>query len=453
MSESDQRARGCARHGSLVFASILFPVDGAAYDTQMLSTAMVDVPVSTWLGCGAVAGYLLMMWTNPVSSSLRDGGRALRRYPSLWIVFGALGFGQALVELAVRAHLHAVLPAEERPALMWFREAWRDPQLWLAGSAESVWWLPHGELVAAVRESILSAVESLAGLFNCVVGSFPLSAIAAVLLVVNWRGSQGTLWRALRKRFGGAGWAVHLVLLICALAAMAKPLLYTSTRLVPFDWWLPWAAVAAWLSFIFEYLFGVCVQIYLLLVAFAWVRGLTFERIDLLHVAIRRFSFVMKWSLIILLLSSILIDAPLILKNFKPFAAYFPEDELFATRLPLARAALALFVLLGASVQITLTLHSESWRKALRDHLRFVAGNAWPFGWFLIIAGFHFWMIHALVTAVARGVGEGTSLWVVWQLLSPWLFGLVAGWLLASWVCVFKRAEPARADAAEPIRF
>jgi hypothetical protein len=346
-----------------------------------------------------------------------------------------------------------VLPAGERPVLVWFRAAWRDPQLWLTGSAESVWWLPHQEFVAAVRSSVLPAIESLAGLFNCVVGSFPFSAIAAVLLVLNWRGAQGTLFRALRKRFGWAGWGVHLALLICALAAIAKPLLYTGARLAPLDWWLPWAAVAAWLSFIFEYSFGVGVQIYLLLVAFAWVRGLGFQRIDLLHVAIRRFSFVMKWSLIILALSSILIDAPLILRNFQPFADFFPEDELFTTRLPLARAALALFVLLGASVQITLALHSESWRKALRHHLRFVARNAWPFGWFLIIAGFHFWMIHALTAAVARALGEGTFLWIVWQLFSPWLFGLVAGWLLASWVCVFKRGEPARVAATEPIRF
>lgn len=415
--------------------------------------AMVDVPVSTWLWSGAAMGYLLMMWTNPVKASLRDGARALRRYPSLWIVFGTLGFGQALAELGVRMHLHAVLPAADRPALMWFRAAWRDPELWLSGSAGSVWWLPHQEFVSAVHSSVLPAIESLAGLFNCMVGTFPLSAIAALLLVMNWHGAQGTLFRALRKQFGWAGWAVHAGLLICALAALAKPLLYTGTRLAPFDWWLPWAAIAAWISFIFEYSFGVCLQIYLLLVAFAWVRGLSFQRIDLLHVAIRRFSFVMKWSLIILLLSSILIDAPLILKNFEPFSDFFPDDELFATRLPLARAALACFALLGASVQIILTLHSESWRKALRNHLRFVARNAWPFGWFLVVAGFHFWMIQAVTAAVARGFGEGTSLWIAWQLLSPWLFGLIAGWLLATWVCVFKRGEPGRAPAAEPIRF
>jgi hypothetical protein len=419
----------------------------------MLSSGTDSLPAPVWLWSGVVVGYLLLIWTNPVRTSLRDGIRVLRRYPTLWIVFGALGFGQALAELGVRMHLHAVLPAEERPVLIWFRAAWRDPELWLTGSAESLWWLPRHEFVAAVHASVLPAIESLAGLFNCVLGTFPLSAIAALFFVANWRGAQGTLFRALRKRFGWAGWGLHLGLLLCALASIIKPLIYTGPLFASQNWWLSWIPVAAWLSFIFEYSFGVCVQIYLLLVAFAWVRGLTFQRIDLLHVALRRFSFVMKWSLIILLLSSILIDAPLILKNFAPFADFFPDDELFATRLPLARGALALFVLLGASVQLTLTLHSESWRKALRHHLRFVARNFWSFGWFLIIAGFHFWMSHALIHAIGRGLGEGTSLWIAWQLISPWLFGVVAGWLLAAWVCMFKRGEPERAGATEPIRF
>jgi hypothetical protein len=118
-----------------------------------------------------------------------------------------------------------------------------------------------------------------------------------------------------------------------------------------------------------------------------------------------------------------------------------------------ARAALALFALLGASMQITLTFHSESWRVALRHHLRFVARSWWPFSWFLIIAALHFLAVQALITNVARGVGEGTALWVLWRLLAPWLAGAVAGWLFAGWVCVFKRCEAARALDPEPIRF
>jgi lipoprotein-releasing system ATP-binding protein len=37
------------------------------------------------------------------------------------------------------------------------------------------------------------------------------------------------------------------------------------------------------------------------------------------------------------------------------------------------------------------------------------------------------------------GVGEGTALWVAWGLISPWIAGALGAWLLASWVCVYRR--------------
>ncbi len=410
-------------------------------------------PDLRWLLAGALAGYVLMMWTNPVRTALRDAWRAVRRYPALALVPGALGCAHAAFDLAMRGYLYTVLPEESRPVFLWVREAWHDPQLWLTGSPESLWWLPHGEFVRAVGASVLPAFESLAGLFNCLVGTFPLSAIAALLLFGNWRRHHTTLRVALRKRFGFAGFLIHGAILVCALAALAKPVMYAGARSVPLTLFVQWGPVVAWLSFVFEYFFGVVLQVWLILVAYAWVRGLGFVHDDLLDVAIRRFSFVVKWSALMLALSSIFIDVPLILKNFAPFADYFPEQAIFDERLATARAALVLFALLGASVQITLTFHSESWRAALRHHLQFVARSWWPFVWFLIVAGFHFLAMHALIVNVERGVGEGTSLWVVWRLLSPWLAGLVAGWLLAGWVCVFKYCENARALDPEPIRF
>jgi hypothetical protein len=280
-----------------------------------------------------------------------------------------------------------------------------------------------------------------------------MSAVAAALLFVNWQGYQGTLLRGLRKRFGLAGWAVHAALLRCALAAVVKPALFAGPRVLPYELWLRWGPVVAWLSSIFEYFFGVCLQVYLLLLAYAWVRGLSFARGDLLDVAIRRFSFVVKWSALILLLSAIFIDAPLILKNFAPFAPYFPENVWSANRLAMARAAIAALVLLGASVQITMTLHSESWLKSWRGHFNFLASCWWAFGWFLLIAGFHLFATLAGIDAVARGVGEGTALWIAWKLLSPWLAGGVVAWLLASWVCVFTKDEAAPALASGPVRF
>ncbi|MDB6154482.1 MAG: hypothetical protein JWL90_2935, partial [Chthoniobacteraceae bacterium] len=213
--------------------------------------------------------------------------------------------------------------------------------------------------------------------------------------------------------------------------------------------WFQWAPVIVWLSFLFEYLFGVCIQIYLILLAYVWIRGLTFTHHHLLDFAIRRFSYVVKWAAIVMLLSSICIDAPLILKNFAPFSDWLPDDDIFGSRLRVARAALATFLLLGSTMQITLTFHSESWRKAMRDHLRFVGRHWWSFAWYLIVAAFHFFALHLCDLSFRRGLGEGTSLWVVWILLFPWLAGWISAWLLASWACVFKQCKNHREEGGQ----
>ena len=48
-------------------------------------------------------------------------------------------------------------------------------------------------------------------------------------------------------------------------------------------------------------------------------------------------------------------------------------------------------------------------------------------------------LVQALQENVERGVGEGTALWIAWRVLSPWIVAAVGAWLLASWVCVYKR--------------
>ena len=110
--------------------------------------------------------------------------------------------------------------------MVWAREAWRDPQLWLTGSPESLWYLPPYSVRQAVFENALPAFESVAGIFNLLVTTFPLSAFAAFLFFINWEGHHAVLVRALRKRFGLWGWLLYAGIVVCALAALAKPLLY-----------------------------------------------------------------------------------------------------------------------------------------------------------------------------------------------------------------------------------
>ena len=390
----------------------------------------------------ALAGYALMMWTNPARASFRDGLRALRRYRGLWTIPGLFGFCAALFQIAQRIYFACVLPEDERPVFLWLRE-------------ESFWWLPHGEFLRILRESRLPAFETLAGIFNCLTATFPVSAIAAILLLINRGGHQGVLIRALQKRLGIAGWAVHLGVLVCALAAIAKPLLYVAPQMLgPFSVAtgvvLQWSRVVASLSFLFEYLCGLFVQTYLILLAYIWVRGLTFTHAHLVDFSIRRFSSVVKWAGVMLLLSVVFIEMPLILRGFAPFAGWFPEQDAFAHRLAIVRAALSAFALIAATMQITLVFHSESLSAALRDHRDFLREHWWTFTWFVVVAALHVFALHAIQRTVAAGLGEGTAPWIAWTLLFPWIAGLVVAWMLASWVCVYKRcATPAQSAATQ----
>lgn len=415
-----------------------------------------------WLVCGAFGGYLLLMFTNPVRPSLRDGLRCIRRYSTLWITLGVFGFASALFQLGLRIYFFKVLPFEERPSFVWMRAAWRDANLWLHGSKESVWYLPPNALHDAVHESPLPALESVAGIFNCVFSTFPIAALAALLLLVNWQGHHTVMFRALRNRFGGFGWVVYAGVVLCALAAVAKPLLYVAPQIIVANGggpaaqltWFQWAPVVAWFGFLFEYLFGVCMQIYLILLAYVWVRGLTFTHSHLLDFAIRRCSFVLKWALVVMLLSSLLIDLPLILKNFDAFRAWFPDTpDLLEGRQRLARTVLAVVLLFWSTVQITLIFHSEALLKALRDHLHFVVRHAWPFAWFVIIATLHFYLFQIAQGLVLRGLGEETAAGVAWSLVAPWAKAVIAAWLLASWVCLFKRCDTGCSEAEDLIRF
>ena len=397
------------------------------------------------LGC-AMAGYALMMWTNPVRASFRDGLRALRRYPALWMIPGVFGFCAALFQLAQRIYYACVLPPAERPVFVWVREAWRDKELWLTGSDQSLWWLPRADLVFALRQSVLPAFEMLAGTFNCLVATFPVSAIAAFLLLLNRGGHHGVLIRALQRRFGVFGYGVHLTIVVCALAAIVKPLLYVVPQIPGLPpqaivLWAQWSQVVAWLSFLFEYLAGIFVQTWLILLAFIWVRGLTFTHEHLVDFAIRRFSSVVKWAGVVLVMSTVLIDLPLMLRNFAPFAGWFPEPETFSHYLAIARAVMALVALGAATMQITLVFHSETLRAAWREHRHFLREYWWSLAWFLIVAALHCFALQGINRAIVIGVGEGTALWVAWFLIFPWLTGVVAAWLLASWVCVYKRCS------------
>src|SRR5688500_4441975 len=106
-----------------------------------------------WLLLGALAGYTIMMWTNPVRACLRDGLRVIGRYRAMWLLPGLFGFGYACFQLGIRYYFSQVLPVEDRPVFRWAREGW-SADVGLIGSQEALWHLAPGSLSATARSAM-----------------------------------------------------------------------------------------------------------------------------------------------------------------------------------------------------------------------------------------------------------------------------------------------------------
>lgn len=402
-----------------------------------------DETYRNWiLPAGVIVGYVLVMSANPVRASLRDGWRCIRRYPAVWGVLVVFGLFYAAFQIGVEVFCHFNLPEGERPIFQWMRP----------------WYLPPSMRVQILRESILPSMEGVAGVFNNLVTTFPFSGIAAAFFLCNWEGHHAVLLRALRRRFNGFGWLFYAAILVCSAAALVKPVLFGPSlpllnRVLPGLLLLQTSLLIDWLSFLFEYMFGVCVQIYLILMVYAWVRGLGFTHRHLLDFAIRRFSIVMKWSAVVMVLSTLFIHLPLILANMPPFSHSLSADAVPGYIDRVARPSLTFFLIVFSAVQIILTFHSESLVKALGAHFHFLRKEAWSVFWFIVVAGIHFYFLNACNLAVNEGFGSGTAITIVWRLFYPLLSAFVGAWMLASWVCLYRRSEAGRVDVENWIKF
>jgi hypothetical protein len=261
---------------------------------------------------------------------------------------------------------------------------------------------------------------------------------AAVLMVMNWRGLHGALVRALRQRYRLRGYLVYLILLLSALAALLKPIVFWALPVwggsLPTAGLLQVSASVDAASFIFEYLFGVYIQVYLIAVCFAWIRGLSFEEGELFRFAMRRFSFVLKWAGIVVLVSMVIVRMPLLL-------AYFVNIPGVLDYLPIERLAMSGLIITFCSMQISLALHNETLGEAFRAHLEFLRENAGRVGWFLLICALHFFFLMAGDAIVRAAIADRVIAVVLWKCVFICARGFITGWLLASWVCLFRRGE------------
>src|SRR3954449_9651766 len=310
-----------------------------------------------WLGlCG---GYALVMFFAPVRRALIDGLHCLGRYHRIWITFAVLSFGYFVFQFVTFTPIRnwADLELSQITSL---------PQ-WAWPTLSQVW-----------RQTLLPAVEGVAGIFDNATTTYPLSVIAAVMMIANWRGLHSALLRALRKRYGFWGYLIYLVLLLSALASLLKPIVFWQlpewSRLLPAAGLLRVSATVDAAAFIFEYLVGVYIQVYLITVCMAWIKGLSFEEGELFRFAMRRFSYVLEWAGIVVAVSTLILRVPLVL-------AYFINIPRVLDYLPIARVLMSGLIIAFCSVQISLALHNETLIEAMSDHIHFVQKSAGRLAW------------------------------------------------------------------------
>jgi hypothetical protein len=368
---------------------------------------------------GFLSGYIILLLFNPVRLALRDGFRCLLRYKRIWVTFVLLGFAYFIFQFSTFTPI----------------ENFSDVDLTQLMSIANWHWPTFMEIW---NEAPLPALEGVAGIFDNATTTYPLSAIAAVMMLINWRGLHGAMVSALHKRFRFGGYLFYLILLFSAIAALLKPIIYWALPiwggLLPEADVLQVSASIDAAAFIFEYLFGVYIQVYLIAVCFAWIRGLSFEEGELFRFAMRRFSYVLEWAGIVVLLSTLMLRLPLLL-------AYFMNIPDVLDYLPIERAVMCGLIIAFSSVQISLALHNETLREAIRAHRAFVRNNLSRFAWFLLICGIHLFFL-TVADAIVRGaVADRAIAMIIWKLIFVFVRGFITGWLLASWVCLFRRGE------------
>jgi hypothetical protein len=380
---------------------------------------------------GLCSGYAIVMLFNPVRAALRDGFRCIARFKRIWLTFVLLGFAYSVFQFTTFTPI----------------QNWTDLDLNQVTSLPS-WHWPR--LAEVWRETLLPALEGVAGIFDDATTTYPLSVVAAVLMVVNWRGLHGALLRALRKRYRFWSYFIYLILLLSALASLFKPIVFWRLPewggVVPAAGLLQISATVDAVAFIFEYLFGVYVQVYLITVCLAWVKGVSFEEGELCRFAMRRFSYVLKWAGIVVLVSTLIVRMPLLL-------AYFMNIPDVLDYLPLERVLMSGLIIAFCSVQISLALHNETLGAAIRAHRQFIGANAYRFGWFLLICAMHFFFIIACDAIARAAITDRLVALFCWKCIFVFLRGLITGWLLASWVCLFRQCETDRIDQESRVQY
>lgn len=363
-----------------------------------------------------------------VRRALLEGTRCVGRYPDLWRIPAIFGFGYAIFQFAAAAVFH-----------------WRMQEN-LASWLTTAGWEPPPAAAPLILASLAPAAERSAAVFTIFTATFPLSAIFALLLLCNFRGLLAEMAAALQKRLGAAkGLLVLAPLLLTALCAILKPAVYLLLPEIAERAPVLAAMAVNFLSIIFELLLGIFFLTYLMLMTHAWMRGLFFHRYKLFHVAMRRTGFVLKWSLTMAVLEIALVVLPLYVGIFVEGGPDFYDSCAWFSN-EVGRPVVIAVALICCPVQAILVFHNESLRQALRDSTRLLRTRWMTILPFLGSACAAFLLLEAASDFVGARLGPETAAALGSRVITAWIEALLAGWLIASWVCLYKSVSTGRKE-------
>src|SRR3954462_8202661 len=101
--------------------------------------------VSPWLGL--FAGYLIVLFFNPIRLALRDGLRCILRFKRVWLTFALLGFAYSVFQFATFTPIQSASDIDLSQV-----------------TSVGTWNWPR--LVEVWRETPLPALEGVAGIFD-----------------------------------------------------------------------------------------------------------------------------------------------------------------------------------------------------------------------------------------------------------------------------------------------
>src|SRR4030095_2275746 len=133
--------------------------------------------------------------------------------------------------------------------------------------------------------------------------------------------------------------------------------------------------------------------------------------------------------------------------------AYFINVPDVLDYLPFQRVFMSGFILVFCSVQISLVLHNETLREAFQAHRQLLRRDLRRLLWFCFICALNFFVILMIDATVRSAIADHAAPMILWKSIFVFLRALVTGWLLASWVVLFRQCERGRVAQENWIRY